>query len=385
MIRYFATNRSLDKLGQAVPANKSGDRHGLARGGYYFVDMEDYMSYYLGTTEAEEMPKSAIVRQSKKDIFDGFLSSPKIGKIVVCVHGFNVELFEAFTWFRILTDTMKHAEKTGERIVTSPDELAAKEKTAKDGELTAFIGFSWPSNGNVFSYPSDQREAIASKSAFAALLARIKLATGKPISLICHSMGNFLACHTFAALVNEQLLPPAATEKGGAYIQGLIKRPASKKDLNSDGSRKDYFVDNYVMIAPDVERRHVTKAKSDVAETDYVGPFYSGLEHLVRKQVNVYSRFDGALAVSNIEKKPREMVRGASEVVSKWTFGIVDFLERNPDEKWEKRLGEAPAPFNASPGFESINATELAGRPIDHSDHIDSKEVAFKIAEVLEI
>ena len=102
-------------------------------------------------------------------------------------------------------------------------------------------------------------------------------------------------------------------------------------------------------------------------------------------KVNFYSRFDGALSVSNIEKAPREVAHAVGDAASKLTFGLLDFLERNPDQKWEKRLGESPAPENAPPGFVSVNATELANRKIDHSDHIDSTQIVARIAKELEI
>ena len=378
MIKFFATNRDMDKLGRGV--KRSSDRHNLSKGGYYFVDMEKYMRFYLGTADADEMPAGVVVDNSKADVFNSFLENPKIGSIVVCVHGFNVKLFEAFTWFRVLTDTMKHLPNIGDRVVTAPEDMEGKDGVP-DGSLTAFIGFSWPSNGNVLSYPSDQKEAIGSKAAFAALLARLK-GTGKPVKLICHSMGNYLACHTFAALVNELILPPSAA--GDQDLMNLMKR--GKKVKNTEAvQRDDWLVDTYVMIAPDVERRHVTKCGGAGVETNYVGPFYSGLQHLVKKKVNLYSRFDGALSVSNIEKAPREMGHAVGDAMSKLTFGLLDFLERNPDQIWEKRLGESPAPVNASPGFVSVNATELANRKIDHSDHIDAIPIVERIAAELEI
>ena len=129
----------------------------------------------------------------------------------------------------------------------------------------------------------------------------------------------------------------------------------------------------------------ITKCDSAGVETDYVGPFYSGLQHLVKKKVNIYSRFDGALSVSNIEKVPRKIIHAAGDAASNLSFGLLDFLERNPDQKWEKRLGEAPAPVNAPPNFVSVNATELANRKIDHSDHIDSTHIVIRIAKELEI
>ena len=383
MLKFFATNRAIERLGRAIRKSRSAEstRHKLSRGGYYFVDMEDYMRYYLATTDAGEMPAGAIVRDSGKAVFaKSFLGSGKIRSIVVCVHGFNVELHEAFTWFRILTDTMKNIPGVGERIVTSPADLAAK-RDAADGSLTAFVGFSWPSNGRVLSYLSDQREAVDSKTAFGSLLARLK-STGKTVDLVGHSMGNFLACHTLAALVDKHLVPADAVGN-----RGIMKLFDRGKKRNGQGriTRDTWLIDNYVMLAPDVERRHVTRCDSPNLEAEYEGPFYAGLEHLVRRKVNLYSRFDGALAVSSLEKAPREMGLAVGDAASRLTLGLLDFLERNPDQRWEKRLGEAPAPVNAAPGFTSVNATELANRKIGHGDHIDAQEVVKRIAEELKI
>ena len=168
MLKYFATNRAMEHLGKAADRGRSDLRHKLSQGGYYFVDMEEYMRFYLGTTDASEMPTQAVVKDSQNEVFEQFLSKPEVGAIVVCVHGFNVELFEALTWFRILIETMKNLDDVGDRIVTSPAELAGKTR-GKQGALSAVIGFSWPSNGNVISYASDQKEAIGSTAAFASL------------------------------------------------------------------------------------------------------------------------------------------------------------------------------------------------------------------------
>ena len=189
MIRYFATNRSIADL--EASTDRRSERLQLQTGGYYFVDMERYMAFYLGEVEPSVMPKSAIVKNSDADIFSSFLTKKEIESIVVCVHGFNVELFEAFTWFRILTETMRNASPNGSRVVTHPADIAADGRQAP---LTAFIGFSWPSNGDVFSYMSDQREAVGSAAAFASLLSRLR-STGKSVKLLCHSMGNYLACN----------------------------------------------------------------------------------------------------------------------------------------------------------------------------------------------
>ena len=412
-LRYFATNRDMEGLGRR---RKAGERSGLELGGYYFVDMQDYMAFYLGEVDAEVMPPGAVETRSKADVFDGFLANDKIGQVVVCVHGFNVELFEAFTWFRVLTDTMRHLDDCGPLLVTDPDLPEDRAKLAKSskvpkGALTAFIGFSWPSNGRVFDYLSDQRDAQGSAPALANLLARLHM-TDKKVSLLCHSMGNFVACHMLSSLVPKQLLPICFSKE---WIQGTyagndkrIKAELARLDdriktIRRGTERKgeriqrdSHFVERLVMIAPDVERRHVTKAFPDLhgaesagkpgaVDSDYVGPFYSGLQHLVGTCVNVYSRFDGALSVSNVEKKPREALLAAGELLGKATFGVFDFLERNPDQKWEKRLGSAPHPPNAPPNFTSVNATEIAGRKIDHSDHIDSREVVARIAKELGI
>ena len=154
MLKFFATNRSLDRLAKAVeidnevPESQDASspdprvkarqtRIKLERGGYYFVDAEKYMKYYLGTTTRKDMPASAVVSDSESCVFDGFLKRKEVERIVVCVHGYNSELNEAITWFRILTDTMKHLPKVGERVVTSPRDLVNN-----TGAATAFIGFS---------------------------------------------------------------------------------------------------------------------------------------------------------------------------------------------------------------------------------------------------
>ena len=375
MPRFFATNRAMHHLGRVLDENDRETRHRLSRGGYYFVDMDEYMRFYLGTVRGDEMPSGAVVRDSNRTVFsEDFLGDKRIASVVVCVHGFNVELFEAFTWFRILTDTMK---SLGKPIVTSPPEPT--EDTGDQG-LSAFIGFSWPSNGNVLSYASDQREATGSAAAFGSLLTRLKQA-GKSVNLLCHSMGNFLACQTLAALVNKHCVPQGGT---GDKMTALFER-GEKKDDGEEVQREDWLIDNYVMLAPDVERRHVTRCAGGKVETEYVGPFYSGLQHLVRKQVNVYSRFDSVLKLSSYEKAPREWAHSIGDAASEMTFGLLDFLKRNPDQRWEKRLGSAPAPLNAAPGFVSVNATELTGRRIGHGDHIDSRPIVERIAQELGI
>ena len=368
-IGYFATNRSLTDLGRSVSSRE--DRIQLRRGGYYFIDMDRYMAHYLGEVDTETVPKEAVlsgksedgIKKSQDVIFDKFLRNERVERIVVCVHGYNVELFEACSWFRILTDTIRHLPDIGGRIVTCPSDI--QQTGVKDEPLTAFIGFSWPSDGKVFGYISDQKEA------FGNLLVRLR-ALGKPVSLICHSMGNYMACHTLKGLVNEEFVPIEVDRN----IEHLLTR-GDKEEETEEVRRSDWLIDVFVMLAPDVERRHITKSGGRGVESSYVGPFFSGLQHLVRQNVNVYSRYDNMLAISNIEKSARGVVGSVSE--------LLGFRERNPDYKWEHRLGEAPHPVNAPPNFVSINAVELTGRPIDHSDHIDAVEIVQRIATILQI
>ena len=391
MPQFFATNRALEHLGRSLAADKGGAvcvTSCRAEG--------TISSTCTSTCGSTSGPRTTIrcrrepsSRDSNTTVFREFVSDERIKSVVVCVHGFNTELHEAFTWFRILTDTLKNLrgvehDRIGDRVVTSRKDLRLKPAADKNS-LTAFIGFSWPSDGTVFKYASDQREAIRSAATFAHLLTRLKL-RGKSVNLACHSMGNLIACHTLAALVNKHLVPPIAAEDKKALK--FFKRGDTHDVDDAEYVTRpngEWLVDNYVMIAPDVERRHVTKCFGAGVETDYVGQFYSGLQHLTRRITNVYSRFDTALTVSNLEKVPREAVLTAGDAASKVSLGLLDFLARNPDQRWEKRLGEAPAPRNAAPGFQSVNATELADRRIDHSDHIDSRRVVRAIADALDI
>ena len=331
------------------------------------------MEFYLATTNRDRMPPAAVVKDSHRDVFENFLCHDSVRSVVVCVHGFNTDLDEASTLFRVLTDTMKNLPKVGCRIVTSPTELRAK--PAGSNGLTAFIGFSWPSDGRLVSYGSDQGDAVAARDAFASLIARLR-AMRKPVDLICHSMGNYLACHALAAIIDEHTIP-GASEK----IRCVLGH--GDKCKNSETvSREAWLIDNFVMIAPDVERRHVTKCRGSGRESEYVGPFYSGLQHLVRKKINLYSRQDTILNISSFEKETREIVPGLLDAL---TLGLLNFRKRNPDQRWEMRLGSAPAPHNAAPGFVSINATEIANRAVGHSDHFDSRALAERITQELGI
>ena len=376
-IRYFATNRNREKLSRHIDRET---RISLHRRGYYFVDMNAYMSHYLATVEDDEMPYSVLVTKPDERIFgDAFLGNKKIGSVVVCVHGYSVDFHEAHTWFDILADTLRSTSALKGKLVTDPSSGRDTKllKDAKEKTLTALIGFSWPSNGKVLSYWSDQRDAITSAPALANLIARVR--DKRPdvrVHLICHSMGNFLACHMFGGLLDEEYSP-----KEIQFGDPRISR-------NEEGAAH-YFVDRFIMLAADVERRHVTKCVVDAAvgkdeeKATYVGLFYSGLEHLVGEVHNFYSRFDGALQISNYEKKLRKGGVALRDMADKMTLSLIDFLERNPDEKWEQRLGATVQPPNAPPNMFSHNAVTLSGREIGHSDYVDSHLLASRIARTL--
>jgi len=408
-IKYFATNRSMENLGRDYDVEA---RQKLRSSGYYWVDMVAYMGHYLGTVESDTLDERNIVERSDDKVFDRYLADDSVKRVVVCVHGFNVHLHDAYTWYRILVSSMRRVERSnkdglgdtyGDLMVTHPGDAADKKRMAdakRKGRLTAFVGFSWPSNGNALSYPSDQREAVSSASALANLIARIH-SYDKEVALICHSMGNYLACHMLSALVNGDFMPrlfyQVADNAGDKSIDD--KRRANLKKWQSTILRKDRrakkdqsarFVERYVMIAPDVERRHITKCvvDSNLVDTaqekaDYMGPFHDGLDNLVGEVFNFYSRFDSALAISNLEKAPRKATTAIKGMLDDVTLGLFDYLERNPDEKWERRLGASPHPPNAPRNFQSFNATELSGREIGHSDYIDSHQIAEAIAILL--
>ena len=406
-IKYFATNRSMENLGRDYARR---ERRQLRSSGYYWVDMVAYMGHYLGTVESDTLDRRNIEKNANQKVFDRFLAKPSVGRVVVCVHGFNVNLNDAYTWFRILVNSMRRTSRDqdddlgrsySDLIVTHPGrpEEQARLERSPPNSLTAFVGYSWPSNGNVFSYPSDQREAVGSASALANLIARIH-SYDKHVSLICHSMGNYLACNMFAGLANQDFVPrifqldDASLEDLDETRRGHVKKWRNTiLQLHADKATEEAapnFVDRYVMLAPDVERRHVTKcvANAELVDTedekaDYIGPFYEGLRYLTSEIYNFYSRFDGALSISNVEKAPRQAAVAASGFLDTVTMGVFDFLERNPDEKWEMRLGSAPHPPNAPRNFQSYNATEISGREIGHSDYIDSREIAAKIARIL--
>ena len=406
MLRYFATNRGAEHLARNLSRDQ---RLKLETGGYFFLDMKKYMSFYFATTDEETMPPTALVLNSDGDVFgNDFLGHPSVGTVVICIHGFNVELREAATWFRILTNTMRHSPSMRGNFVTDPDDLEdrARMEGADPGSLHAFIGFSWPSAGNALNYLRDQGRAIETAPALANLVLRCILA-GKRVKLVCHSMGNYLTCHMLEGLVKKTIVPHAVSRLPDGKRESVLKRleratvrvSEGENSPRPDRAAEDFLIDTYVMIAPDVERRHVTKVWEDSRAADrvganaepargsldatYVGPFYSGLEHLCGQVVNVYSRFDGALSISNIAQSGKDKALMVGGAVSTLTFGLLDFLERNPDQRWEMRLGSAPHPFNAPWNMISLNATEIADRKIDHSDHIDCPPLVKAIGAAL--
>ena len=222
--------------------------------------MKAYMSHYLATTDTGGMPGTVLVGIGARQEVLGpnFLAHPKVGRIVICVHGFNVNFHDAQTWFSILTDTLRKTKALSGKVVTDPIEqdkdLLADDSVA-DGSLTAFVGFSWPSDGSVLSYPRDQREAVGSGIALANLITRIRQDTKKSVNLICHSMGNYLACNMVKSLIREEHEPKGIDEN-------RIKR---REKIGALAPEDQFFVDRYIMLAQDVERWHGTKCVVDAS------------------------------------------------------------------------------------------------------------------------
>ncbi|PSN20290.1 hypothetical protein C7271_02895 [filamentous cyanobacterium CCP5] len=368
-IRYFATNRDRENLGLDVDRET---RIKLQKGGYNWINTQQYMSYYLATTDPNRMPAQALIKDSQKTVFDEFLNSPAIKRILIGVHGFNVSLHGALTSFSILADTLAAETVLGDTLIVDPipDNLEKRKKVQAQlqdphANLTAFVGFSWPSNGSVFDYRSDRSEAISSASALANLISVIR--QQKPnaaIHIIAHSMGNYLTCTMLSKLVNKDIFPLRQTEQ---ILQQLERR--------DHGGDRNFFVDGYIMLAPDVERRHVTQCDKhdDPQKSYYLGPFYAGLYHLVGGVYLFYSRHDTALQASIVEKEAHERVNAIREV----------FTGPNLDNRWEDSLGRNPAPSLAPVNMYSYNASTLGKRPIDHGDYFDTAEIVQKIAEVI--
>ena len=155
-------------------------------------------------------------------------------------------------------------------------------------------------------------------------------------------MGNYLACNTLSYLV-RQTFPPVDPDW---HVTPLLARNHNDTSGSNDQepTRSDWLIDNFVMLAPDVERRHVTTCAGDDVETDYVGRFYSGLQHLSERNINFYSRFDSALKISDIEKSGREAFLAGREALNKWTLGLFNFRQRNPTRNGRNDLARHRLP-----------------------------------------
>lgn len=369
-IRYFATNRDRENLGRDIDRQT---RIKLQKGGYHWLDMHQYMSHYLATTDTTTMPPEVIIPDSETTVLQPFLSRPAVKRIIIGVHGFNVHLHEALTSFSMLADTLENTKILGPTIVSDPTSpKSAAKLNDPNGNVTAFIGFSWPSDGSVLDYQADRTEAVSSATALANLIGQLRMKSPHAkIHLIAHSMGNFLACNMLQKLVNQEITPLDANE--------AVKRQIARRDA---GGANDFFLDRYILVAPDVERRHITQCDvNDSAnpKASYLGPFYGGLYHLVAESHHFYSRFDSALKASKLEK----------QTIRKVVVGVKDTLTRNNTIEaqqanlWEDSLGLNPIPSVAPANMQSHNSVTLTNREIDHCDYFDALPIAEKIAEMI--
>lgn len=413
-IRFFATNRDRDQLGRDLNRET---RLRLQAGGYHWIDTRGYMAHYLATTNPSNMPASVIFTDSQKEVFDVFLNKPAVKRVIIGIHGFNVPLQGAITSFSLLADMLKQTKKLGPTIVTDPilhivrnpetrqieqvitdpndpyldkdlennkkklrDDLTIRRKIEDvrqagslddpNGNITAFVGFSWPSNGSVLDYQADRTEAVSTAPVLGNLISRIHVQNpNAKIHVIAHSMGNYLTCNTLAGLVNKVTVPLEAAAPGGEVLEKQIAR------RDQDGAN-DFFIDRYVMLAPDVERRAVTQCDVDHipgTPAEYLGPFYAGLYHLVEQVHLFYSRFDTALQASVLEKEGRETLEKMKEL----------FTGPDLTKRWESSLGLNPLPPLAPPNMYDHNGVTLADRKLDHGDYFDALAVGEKISEII--
>lgn len=401
-IRYFATNRHQDDLTRVLDQSVSRD---IQRGGFHWIDAKRYMSYYLAETKNSQMPKETVIHRSNETIYKNFLSKPSIKRIIIGIHGFNVPLHGALTSFSILADTLRDtdATKTPEkRLNLIVDPTLGKEKELLENDnnnLTAMVGFSWPSNGSVMDYSADRVEAVSSASGLAGMINVIHQAnpTAK-VFIIAHSMGNFLTCHMLKGLIRKEFSPYTASESG--------KDPDTKARLSyrgMDGGEEKFFVDGYFMLAPDIERRQVTKCYESgdpTYETEqiseesgkkpeqvyYTGPFFDGIFNLVGGTYLFYSRHDQALKASRIEKEIRERKGNVKRFIigrdmdNRQNSRLWDDNQWD-DNRWEDSLGLNPCPPQAPPNMYSFNASTLAGMEVDHGNYFDMRGIVEKIAE----
>lgn len=385
-VRYFATNRDRENLGRDT--NRT-DRIKLQKGGHHWLDMRRYMSYYLSTTDPATMPPQIVIVNSDETVFEHFISKPAIKRVIIGIHGFNVELQGALTAFSVMADTLRSTTALGPTLVTDPfvrewdpaanrlNEILDDRLNQANRDLTAFVGFSWPSNGKVLDYQSDRTEAVSSAPALANLIARIRVKNPTArVHIIAHSMGNYLTCTMLGKLVSKEINPLDVNES----IQAQIER----RDM---GGGSQSFVDRYIMLAPDVERRHFTQCDIDMSispqdpkpsalqnpKSEYLGPFHAGLKHLVGQTHLFYSRFDAALKASRVEKEAREVLGRVKEV----------FTGPDANNLWEDSLGLNPAPSVAPLNMYSHNAVAITNREINHSDYMDAQPIAEAISEII--
>jgi len=379
-IRYFATNRDRERLGNRFQAN---ERIKLQEGGYHWVDTDRCMAQYLGTTDPTFIPLEAVVQDSKQEVLAVMLADASIRQVVIGIHGFNVPLHGAITSFSLLAEAVQQEiARAGALLVMTPEEF----NMAAGREKIVFIGFSWPSDGSVLAYQSDRNEATQSTAALANLIGLIR--TKNPstkVSVIAHSMGNFLTCTMLSDLVNRLHWPAQAYEQDprGAALKKRLERRRDDANGNLIQEQDDSFLDLYIMLAPDVERREVTQCgKVEVqdgrlaanGQLEYNGPFYGGLKHLVGHTHLFYSRHDNALKASVLEK---EALREPLSKLKERLTGTD--LQR----RWESSLGLNPLPSLAPPNMTGHNATLLTNRPIDHGDYFDAPQIIREIAGLL--
>jgi esterase/lipase superfamily enzyme len=367
-IRYFATNRDRQKLGRAFD---DAERIKLQRSGYHWIDTEICMAQYLGSTDPSSLPIEAVIAEAQREDLKRFLAKPCIRTVVIGIHGFNVPLHGAITSFSLLAELLQQQlAQQGHSLLMGPPDPQHPIDESRDH--MAFIGFSWPSDGSVLAYQSDRNEATQSTAALANMIATIRTVNpGAGIAIIAHSMGNYLTCNMLASLLNEESWPKQAFsgDDAGRRLSGRLSR---RKDNGAES-----FVDQYIMLAPDVERREVTQCPNvqvGSRRLHYNGPFYGGLKHLVGHTHLFYSRHDSALQASVLEK---EALREPIEKLKQRLTG--------PEltKRWESSLGLNPLPSLAPPNMTGYNATRLTNRSIDHGDYFDAPAIISTIADLL--
>jgi len=367
-IRFFATNRDRENLGRNTNRDQ---RITLQQGGYHWVDMKKYMAYYLATTDRSNMPSEGIIEDSDNDVFKEFLLKKPVKRIIIGIHGFNVSFEAALTSFSLLADCLEPAlEKLGSTLITDPvtdTNPALDDSNPQD--VTAFVGFSWPSNGKVLEYLSDRAEAVQTSPILSNLIGYIRAKNPEAeIHIIAHSMGNYLTCNMLSGLIDNVFKP--FSEENNADIKKQLER-------QDKGGKDAFFIDRFVMLAPDVERREVTQCDDGTIidpKFQYLGPFHAGLKHLVQETHLFYSRFDNALKASVVEK---------DFVQESFQKGVELFTGTDLKKRWESSLGLNPLSSLVPENMYDHNATLLTNREIDHGDYFDAPAIIEKIAAII--